>query len=218
MMKFRFYLQQVTSRGASAALMLLVSLVAGPMRGAEGFIASGLRVTPERWNKEANFEKLVHWVHEACKRGAKLVITHEDFMEGYVANIRANPGLDEDRYRAIGESIDGALLNKIRSMPKELKTYLLVGFAERREGKMFNSVVVFSPEGDVTLHYSKMHNAHEEPYNTEGTEFPVAYTPLGRLGTLICYDRQLPETACILAIKGLSTPRLASGKPVLELW
>jgi N-carbamoylputrescine amidase len=30
----------------------------------------------------------------------------------------------------------------------------------------------------------------------------VAQTPLGRWGTLICFDRQLPETSRILAIQG----------------
>ena len=58
------------------------------------------------------------------------------------------------------------------------------------------------PDGEVTLHYSKMHNAHDEPFNTKGVEFPVADTPLGRWGAMICYDRRLPETARILAIKG----------------
>ena len=38
--------------------------------------------------------------------------------------------------------------------------------------------------------------------NSAGIEFPVADTAVGRLGALICYDRQLPETSRILAIKG----------------
>ncbi|HEU0139041.1 MAG TPA: carbon-nitrogen hydrolase family protein, partial [Bryobacteraceae bacterium] len=36
----------------------------------------------------------------------------------------------------------------------------------------------------------------------KGTGFPVASTQWGRWGTLICYDRQMPETARILAVKG----------------
>ena len=157
---------------------------------------------PERWNKEANFEKLVRYAREASKQGAQLVITPEGFLEGYVVNTGANPGVTEERYRSVVESLDGRLLTRIRLLAKELKIYLSVGFAELRGGKMFNSAVIFSPEGEVTLHYSKVHNAHDEPFNTKGTQFPVANTPLGRLGTLICYDRQLPETSRILAIKG----------------
>lgn len=166
------------------------------------FTVAGLRVTPERWNKEANFAKLVTYARQASARGAKLVITPEGFLEGYVANDKQNPGVSEERYRSIGEGIDGPLITRVRGLARELNIYLLVGFAELRAGKMFNSAVIFSPEGNVTLHFSKAHNAHDEPYNTKGTQFPVADTPIGRLGALICYDRQLPETSRILAIKG----------------
>lgn len=78
----------------------------------------------------------------------------------------------------------------------------VVGFAERRQEKMYNSAVIFSPEGSVVLHYSKSHTADDEPFNTKGTEFPVASTQWGRWGMLICYDRQMPETARILSVKG----------------
>ena len=179
-------------------LLAAACLQAAPI----SFTVAGLRVTPERWNKEANFAKLTTYAREASARGAKLVITPEGFLEGNVANDKQNPGITEERYRSVGEGIDGPLINRVRSLARELKIYLLLGFAELRGGKMFNSAVIFSPEGNVTLHFSKAHNAHDEPYNTKGTQFPVADTPIGRLGALICYDRQLPETSRILAIKG----------------
>jgi predicted amidohydrolase len=188
-----------------SSYILLVLALAGAwvLQGVpNSFLIAGLRVAPDRWNKEANLQKLDHWVREGARQGARLVITPEGFLEGYVANTSANHGVTEERYRSVGESIDGRLLTRIRLLAKELKIYLLIGFAESRGGKMFNSAVIFSPEGEVTLHYSKSHNAHDEPFNTKGTEFPVANTQLGRLGTLICYDRQLPETSRILAIKG----------------
>src|SRR5258708_2171876 len=108
------------------------------------FTVAGLRVTPERWNKEANFAKLDLYARQASARGAKLVITPEGFLEGYVANDKQNPGISEERYRSIGEGIDGPLINRVRSLARELKIYLLVGFAELRDGKMFNSAVIFS--------------------------------------------------------------------------
>ena len=166
------------------------------------FLIAALRFTPDRWNKEANFQKLNHLAREAAGQGAKLVVTPEGFLEGYVSNIEATPGVTEERYRAVGESLDGQMLQRIRLLTKELKIYLLVGFAESRDGKMFNSAVIFSPEGELTLHYSKTHLDNLEPYNTTGVDYPVANTPIGRLGVLICYDRQLPETSRILAIKG----------------
>src|SRR5690242_16979134 len=184
---------------------LLSALLASAcaLQGASNsFLLAGLRVMPERWNKEANCQKLDHWAREAAKQGAQLVITPEGFLEGYVVNTSANASTTEERYRSVVESLDGRMLMRIRRLAQEPRIYLLVGVAESRDGKMFNSAVIFSPEGQVALHYSKSHNAHDEPFNTKGTEFPVANTAVGRLGTLICYDRQLPETSRILAIKG----------------
>jgi predicted amidohydrolase len=93
-------------------------------------------------------------------------------------------------------------MTRIANLARELKVYLLVGYAERRKDRMYNSAAIFSPEGVVAGHYSKSHTADDEPFNTKGTEFPVFPTPLGRWGTLICYDRQLPETARMLALRG----------------
>ncbi|MBI4889791.1 MAG: carbon-nitrogen hydrolase family protein [Acidobacteria bacterium] len=166
------------------------------------FTIAALRVTPERWDKEGNYRKLEQWARKAAEQGAQLVVTPEGFLEGYVVNTSANPGITEERYRAVAEPLDGAVMNRIRSLARELKIHLLVGFAESRDGRMFNSAVLFSPQGEALLHYSKSHNAHDEPFNTVGAEFPVAQTGLGTLGALICYDRQLPETSRILAIKG----------------
>jgi predicted amidohydrolase len=187
---------------AIRSLLLLAIVVLTARAETISFTAAGLRVTPDRWDKEANFARLDRYAHEAKTRGATLVITPEGFLEGYVGNTSANPDSTEARYRAVAEGIDGRMMTRVRGLARELKIYLSVGFAESRAGNLYNSAAVFSPAGEVTLHYSKMHNAHDEPFNTKGTEFPVAETPLGRWGALICYDRRLPETARILAIKG----------------
>lgn len=172
------------------------------MAGNLSLVVAGLKVTPERWDKERNLAKLDHYAREAAAQGAQLVITPEGFLEGYVGNQKANPELTREKYFATGESMDGLLLNRVRSLARELKIYLSLGFAERRGAAMFNSMAVFSPDGEVALHYSKEHNDDDEPFNTLGTELNVAATPLGKWGALICYDRQLPETARILSIKG----------------
>jgi predicted amidohydrolase len=177
-------------------------LAASALPGEVSFNVAGLRMMPHRWDKQANFTKMERFAREAAAKGANLVITPEGFLEGYVGNDHANKDLTREKYFAVGEAIDGPLLSRARDLAKELKIYLLLGFAERRGDKMYNSLAIFSPEGRLAHRYSKAHNADDEPYNTTGIEFPVADTPLGRWGTLICYDRQLPETSRILSIKG----------------
>ena len=105
-------------------------------------------------------------------------------------------------YFDVGETVDGPLLSRVRALARDSHVYLVVGFAERRDDCMFNSVIICSPDGEIVLRYSKTHTADDEPFNTKGNEFPVVDTPFGRWGALICMDRQLPETSRILAVKG----------------
>ncbi|MBE0658933.1 MAG: carbon-nitrogen hydrolase family protein [Bryobacteraceae bacterium] len=181
-------------------LAVLCSIVC-PAQDAQ-FVFAALNLTPEPWDKQANFAKLERYVREAAARGAKVIATPEGFLEGYVGNENKTPGLDREKYRAVGEELGGPMMTRIAALARELKIHLSVGFAERRGGEMYNSSVIFAPDGSVASHYSKSHTAADEPFNTKGADFPVAQTPLGRWGTLICFDRQLPETARILALKG----------------
>jgi predicted amidohydrolase len=180
------------------ALLLTPLAFAGEI----AFQFAGLTLTPEPWDKEANFAKLRKFAREAAARGAQVVVAPEGFLEGYVGNRHRTPGLTRDKYLSAGEEIDGPLMKRVADLARELKIYLSVGYAQLRGGEMFNSAVIFSPEGRIAGHYSKSHTADDEPFNSKGTEFPVFPTPLGRWGTLICFDRQLPETARILALRG----------------
>jgi predicted amidohydrolase len=183
-------------------VVLILLLAATAWAGDISLSVAGLRLMPERWNKAANLTKFDRYARLAASQGAQLAIAPEGFLEGYVANVKANPGVTREQYAAVAENIDGPSLIRVRSLARELKIYLGLGFAERRDERLYNSMAVFSPEGEVALHYSKAHNDDDEPYNTLGTAFNVARTPLGRWGALICYDRQLPETARMLAVKG----------------
>lgn len=167
------------------------------------FTLAALRVAPVPWDTQGNFDKLEHWTRQAVSQGAEVIVTPEGFLEGYVWNDDNPKDFSRQRYREIGQTFDGPLMERIRVLAHELRIHLVVGYAERREDHMYNSVIIYSPEGEIVLRYSKTHTAgDDEPFNTKGAEFPVADTALGRWGALICMDRQLPETSRILAIKG----------------
>ncbi|HEU0139057.1 MAG TPA: carbon-nitrogen hydrolase family protein [Bryobacteraceae bacterium] len=130
------------------------------------FVFAGLSLTPEPWNKEANLAKLERYVRQAAAMGAQVVATPEGFLEGYVGNRGRSRDLTREKYFPVGEELNGAMMTRIRGLAQQLKIHLLVGFAERRQEKMYNSAVIFSPEGSVVLHYSKSHTADDEPFNT----------------------------------------------------
>ncbi|MGI9429947.1 MAG: carbon-nitrogen hydrolase family protein [Bythopirellula sp.] len=165
------------------------------------FVVAAMRVQPKRWDKQHNFKLLQEYATHAARKGADLVVTCEGFLDGYTGNAKLSPGLTREKYFQVGESVDGPLLQRITNLAADLKIHIAVGFAERRNDRMYNSVVVISPSGEILLHYSKTHTKGET-FNTPGTHFPVAQTSLGTLGALICYDRRFPEVPRILALKG----------------
>jgi len=186
---------------ALAAVMAAILSAADPALP-DRFLMAAISVEPQAWDKASNYQKLERFAREAAAKGARLIVTPEGFLEGYVGNENKNPEVTAERYAAIAEPLDGPYVKRVRALARELEVHLMLGFAEKRDGKIFNSAVLFDPSGEVALHYSKSHTAHDEPFNTKGTAFPVAKTGLGRLGALICYDRRLPETARVLAIGG----------------
>jgi predicted amidohydrolase len=182
-------------------LVSAVILLFPPGSPAEEFVIAGMGVMPKAWDKEANFSTLERYAREAAARGAKFVVTPEGFLDGYTSNVKLRPESTPERYLAVGEEIDGPMMRRVANLAEDLNIYLAVGFAERHGKKMFNTVAVYDPAGQMVLRYSKTHSTGEK-FTTPGREFPVASTNFGPVGAMICYDRRLPEVARILAVKG----------------
>ncbi len=99
------------------------------------------------------------------------------------------------------------------SRAKKLGCYIQTGtFLEldpRYPGAVFNTTCLIGPEGLLTR-YRKVNpwipwEVHASPHDIPGYEdnpFPVADTPIGRLGAAICYDWIFPEAMRQLAANG----------------
>ena len=185
----------------SAMLTAVATSAAIGSAAAEEFLIAGMGVQPKAWDKEANFALLDRYARRAAAKGAQMVVTPEGFLDGYTSNVKMRPESTPERYLAVGEEIDGPLMQRVANLAKELGLYLAVGFAERRGDKMFNTVALLDPDGKRLLRYAKTHGGGED-FTTKGDQFPVTPTRMGRVGAMICYDRRLPEVARILAVKG----------------
>jgi predicted amidohydrolase len=167
----------------------------------EPFIVAGLKIVPALGDKDANFAKMERHARLAAANGAKFIITCEGFLDGYYGNLRRRPNAREVLLGGLAETVDGPYVRKAAALARELSVYLLFGFSERRGDRLFNTIAVLTPQGEVAGTYSKSHVDRTESYEP-GTEFPVFSTEHGTFGVLVCYDRQLPETSRLLALKG----------------
>ena len=144
---------------------------------------------------------------ESCKKaksmGADIILFPEMWSNGY--NIYNRPVSDW-----IKEAIDveSKFIEEYKKLAKELEVAIGITFLEKCSTGPKNSIILFDMNGDSILHYSKVHTCDfdVEVNLTPGDDFYVAdlITSKGivKIGSMICYDREFPESARILMLKG----------------
>jgi len=146
---------------------------------------------------------------KACKKAKKLGADIAVFPEMW--NIGYEMPTDENQInkwmsKAIDEN-DRYLLS-FKSLALELNMAIGITFLERTDGLPKNSIIIFDRFGNKILKYSKVHTVDfkMEKFTKPGTEFNVSELDYGRgkvnIGTMICFDRDFPESARILMLKG----------------
>jgi predicted amidohydrolase len=165
-------------------------------------VVAGLKVMPETGNKEANYALFEKLTRRAAAAGADFIVTPEGYLDGYLGSPKMAPGMTHEKLYAAADPIDGPVLKKVAALAKELKVYIMFGFSEKSGDKVFNTVALFAPDGSLAGHYSKTHTVPGGELYDLGHELKVFDTKLGRMGVLICFDRQPPENARTLALRG----------------
>ncbi|MBQ4037565.1 MAG: carbon-nitrogen hydrolase family protein [Clostridia bacterium] len=142
----------------------------------------------------------------ACRKaraaGADLALFPEMFSTGYCIP------QEKKALRAAAIGRDHPFLRHFADLAKELSMAIAVTFLEAFEPAPRNSVMLFDRKGREVLCYAKVHTCDfgDERVLTPGDELPVAELDLGkgsvRVGCMICYDREFPETARLLMLKG----------------
>ena len=174
-----------------------------------------MKLIPRIDAKAENFAKLDKYAREAAAAGAKILVTSECYLDGYPGNIKLNPSLTLEQMRTMSEPIDGPYVRRACALAKELGVVLVFGFSEWRAGNVYNTAAVIAADGRIQGTYSKAHTRGE--IYAPGSEFPVFDTPHGRVGLLICYDRQVPENSRLLAIRGAEMILIPAHSPSVQL-
>jgi len=139
---------------------------------------------------------------EAKSKDADVVLFPEMWSDGY-----ALPQ-DEAELARLAVPADGEFVNAFRDLAAELQLAIGITFLESHDPKPLNSVVFFDRFGHEILHYSKVHPCAfaDEKVLDGGEDFYVADLDFGRgsvkFGSMICFDREFPESARILMLKG----------------
>ena len=139
---------------------------------------------------------------EAKDKGADIALFPEMWSDGYYLP------QDTKELNALSIPKDSNFINEFRKLSKELQLAIGISFLESNDPRPLNSVIFFDRHGKEILHYSKLHTCafDDEKVLSEGDDFYVATLDLGegtvKIGSMICFDREFPESARILMLKG----------------
>lgn len=169
---------------------------------------ASLSYIPVKWDKEPNLKTIEKMAREAASEGAQILITPEGGLEGYLIDeLRKSPEREkwEPKFREIAEPLDGPSVMKVRELARELKVDLVLGFLERDGDILYNSCAWIDLNGEVIHVHRKTHLAESyfvPEYYHPGYEVKAFDSRFGRMGMLICFERQIPEVASALVLDG----------------
>lgn len=139
-------------------------------------------------------ETVIGTMKEAAENGADILLLPEAFLTGYELPMGNDEALsDSDPY-----------LQEICQTAKTLRLGVVVTAITKGREKPRNSAYVVDKSGTVLMKYSKVHTCDfaDEACLESGDAFHVCDFHGIKLGIMICYDREYPESARVLMLKG----------------
>ena len=161
-----------------------------------------LQIAPCR-TQEANLKKGTEYCRRAKSLGADIVLFPEMWSNGYGICERPAGEWMRDAIPA-----DGDFVNTFGKTARELEIAAGITFLEKYGEGARNTIVLFDRFGKKRLTYAKVHTCGfgAERSLTPGEAFytvdlDTACGPV-KVGAMICYDREFPESARILMLQG----------------
>jgi predicted amidohydrolase len=154
--------------------------------------------------------------------GADLVLLPEMWLPGYFGF---------DGYGAVAEDLaSGPTVARLAALARRDSVYLCAGsLVERCGDKMFNSTLLFDPEGSRVAVYRKIHlfgyGSREQDLLTPGRDIVTVDIAGCRVGLSTCYDLRFPElyreqvdqgAEMFLIVAGWPFPRVEAWRCLLQ--
>jgi len=158
-------------------------------------------------NQEANRAKGEQFCRRAKEMGADIALFPEMWNNGYMIPERARPEeIPGWQKQAVGR--DSAFVTRFREAAAKLDMTIGLTYLEKWPGAPRNTISLIDRQGEMRLTYAKVHTCDfdREAALTPGDDFTVCEldTAVGavKVGAMICFDREFPEPARILMLKG----------------
>ncbi len=170
-------------------------------------------------NREENevlaIKKGIEFCKKAKAQDADIAVFPELWNTGYELLFEGRLSDNQDvsysqfnkwKNKAVTES--SRFVTTFKNLAKELEMAIAITFLEEGSDLPYNTVMIIDSQGQTVLKYSKVHTVDYkmEAYMSSGREFQVGDLVYRngkvKIGAMICYDRDFPESARSLMLKG----------------
>ena len=177
-----------------------------------------VQAAPVLFDTAAGREKALGLIREAAENGAELVVFPELFLPcypygmtfGFTVGHREESGrADWKRYYDNSLLVPGPETEALAAAAREAGLWLSIGVSERvaESGTLYNTNLIFAPDGSLAAHHRKLKPTGAERVvwgDADRGFFPVAETPWGPMGSLICWESYMPLARVALYEKGVT--------------
>lgn len=167
-----------------------------------------LQMDPDGNNQKSNMDKAERFCRRAAALGADIALMPEMWNIGYT---RFDPKKEGARERFWQQAVpcDHESIQRFARLAKELDMAVGVTYEQAWEPTPRNVITLFDRFGEEVFTYAKVHTSDFKPLETSmtpGDDFYVGelrtHKGTVKVGAMICFDREQPESARILMLKG----------------
>ena len=177
-----------------------------------------VQAEPVTFEREATIDKLEHLVAQVAGEDARLALFPETFIPVYPSNrwVRYLAGWSGDdsgdardifaRLAQQSVTVPGPDSDRLAEIARTHGVWLAVGANELERGTIYNSLLVYSPAGELALHHRKLMPTNHERLVWglgDGKGLETVKTELGKVGGLICWENLMPLARAALYQDGV---------------
>ncbi|MEE1247930.1 MAG: carbon-nitrogen hydrolase family protein [Lachnospiraceae bacterium] len=153
-----------------------------------------LQARSENANICKNIDKIKNTMKEASMNNADILLLPECFVTGYDLPMTYEKSISDD----------DEVIKSICKSAKEYRIGIVLTSFTKGEKQPQNTAFVINKSGKILMKYSKVHTCDfaDEKNVEAGKEFKVCDFDGIKIGIMICYDREYPESARVLMLKG----------------
>lgn len=163
----------------------------------------------------ASVDKAIRLINEAAEGGAELAVFPEAFIGGYPkgstfgapVGLRTADGRKQfERYFDDAVTVDGPEIARLAEAARESAIFVVIGIIERAGNTLYCTALMIDPEAGVVGAHRKLMPTGAERLIWgfgDGSTLDTMDTPLGRVGTVICWENYMPLLRQAMYAKGV---------------